>query len=71
MSKAANYKFTSPISFTETEFDALSELLQVAQSALLALSTSHAAIYPTSPQVEQMRMHAELAADLRERIDQR
>ena len=56
--------------FTDDEYDVLAEFLRIAQQELLSIANKHELIWK-SGLTEMLRQHAEKAADLRERIEQR
>ena len=56
---------------TEDELDAISQFLQVAETALRELAETVAAYEPERMIVETLLKDAELASDIRERIERR
>ncbi len=62
---------TTRLSFSDTELALLTEFLRIAQQSILETADALFKTYPTSLMVERLRLDAETAADIRERIEER
>lgn len=59
------------VTFTDDEYTQLAEYVRIAQQSLLETANALNNVHPSSAMVERLRLEAENAADLRERIEAR